>query len=496
MADTIMVAYSFNQDNPLEVDAELKAIRELVQKTKCKIDPLPLANQQQIEERLMLLNKSILVFHFAGHAGGAAIELNDGFSDTVTFTDMKVFAETIAQDAGALRLVFLNGCSTKDQSEYLRNQGIPAVISTTLPLDDGYALEFARFFYRWFLSKELNLSLQSAFTKALKSFNSSDKTRFFTETGELKNQNLLHPAKRGNFILTQDDPREIYQLEGDAAVLGQTFDEWQSKAAETESKPLDLDKAAPANGGPHFDDAYLLCDRGDQVNLFNRILVDKAAGKLPQPHFIFINGHNSDGVSELLLRLDKYVLPSVCGQFGHRLETLKFPDEAFFDLENDPKKPMLALEEIFQTQVVNKPGQGFGDNSLFVFCHKIYKPFWKEGIEALFRHYIGGYSNTLRQLSPRIVVLFLLVHSGKPEQKPMLTQFGDMYRRLKSDFNSQMEFFEALPLIEEGDLFEWHDEVFQTSWDTTEYPIEESDMFYLDAVRYMKKVITANKSNA
>lgn len=496
MADTIMVAYSFNQDNPLQVEAELGAIRALVQQTKCKIDPQENSNQQQIEDRLIKIGKDILIFHFAGHAGGASIELNDEFSPEMNFTDMKVFSQVIAKDASGLRLVFLNGCSTKEQSVYLRNQGVPAVISTTLPLDDVYALKFARRFYELFFKNERNLSLKEAFERALQSFNSLENMQFFTETGGLKNENLIHPAKRGSFVLPPDNSGEIYQLEGDTDVLNQTFAEWQSQVTDSDSKLLDLDKVVPVNGGPKLDDAHLLCDRGSQVSLFHSILSKKAAGQLPQPHFIFINGHNSDGVSELLQRLDKYLLPAACGNCAHRLETLKFPDEAFFGIENDPQKPMLALEEIFQTQVVNNSAQGFGDNSLFVFCHKIYKPFWKNGIEALFRHYIGAYSNTLQQISPRIVVLFLLVHSGKPEQKPMLKEFADMYRRLKTDFDQQMEYFENLPLIEEGDLFEWHDEVFQASWDVGEFPIEKSDMFYVEAMNYMKTVIAANKTNA
>lgn len=223
-----MVVYSFNRNKPLQVDAELSAIRELVQKTKCKIDPLQNPDQKKIERRLLLLNKDILIFHFAGHAGGAAIELSDGKSDNMTFTDMRVFAETIAQDAHAMRLVFLNGCSTQDQSDYLRDQGVPAVISTTLPLDDDYAFDFAKQFYEFFFDRDYNLTLQGAFDRALRSFNSSDNTRFFTDTGEIKNRELLHPAKRGVFQFPFNGPRKIYQLEGDPKVLNQTFNEWQA----------------------------------------------------------------------------------------------------------------------------------------------------------------------------------------------------------------------------------------------------------------------------
>ena len=46
-----------------------------------------------------------------------------------------------------MRLVFLNGCSTADQVEVLRNAGIPAVIATTEGIDDAVATEFAKGFY-------------------------------------------------------------------------------------------------------------------------------------------------------------------------------------------------------------------------------------------------------------------------------------------------------------------------------------------------------------
>ena len=495
MADTIMVAYSFNQDKPLQVAAELKAIRELVQQTRCKIDPLEKASQQQLENRIVLLGKDILIFHFAGHAGGASVELNDGFSEKVFLTDMKVFSQILAADARALRLVFLNGCSTEDQSSYLRNQGIPVVISTTLPLDDAYAFSFAKLFYEKFFNKEANRSLQKAFHETLISFKALAVTQLFDANGQVKNEGLLNPAKRGNFAIDPDPSNEIYQIDGDAAVLAQTFAEWQIDVpAQQPSQVTDLGKTKPMSGGFFQDDCYLLCDREPQVRELSRILKQKVQGLYPEPNFIFVNGHNSDGIADLLQRIEKYLVPEVCPNFNSRIEGLKFPDADFFDLPDDQKKPLLHLQEIYREQLLNTTGQKFSDDTLFLICHKIYKPFWKNGIESLFRYYLKEYSATLRkEMSERIVVLFFLVHSGRPDQKETLEHFSKLYQTLKNEFSERVVYFDSLPLIEEGDLFGWHDEMFKSDLDTDEFPIEAPAMYFSTARKYMENVIDYHK---
>lgn len=498
MADTIMVAYSFNQDNPLQVRAELKAITELVQKTRCKIDPLEKASQQQLEDRIVLLGRDILIFHFAGHAGGASIELNDGFSEEVFLTDMQVFSQIIAQDAQALRLVFLNGCSTEDQSDYLRAQGIPVVISTTLPLEDGYAFGFAKLFYGKFFNKETDLSLQKAFDNTLRSYKSKKITQLFDANGNIKNDTLLHPTKRGNFAIAPDTPKEIYRIDGDPAILGQTFAEWQIETPIQPASPItDLDKTKPVSAGLFHDDCYLLCDREPQARAFRKILLGKVQGHCPEPNFIFVNGQNADGIPDLLQRFEKYVVPEICSGFSSRVDGLKFPDADFFDLPGDEKKPLLHLQEIYREQLLNTSGQKFSDDTLFLICHKIYKPFWKNGIENLFRFYLKEYSATMRQqIGERIVVLFFLVHNDRPEQKEALENFGKLYASLKTDFPERVEYFDKLPLIEEGDLFEWHDEMFNSALDTNEFPIENPEMYFTTARKYMEHVIAERKRNA
>jgi hypothetical protein len=441
-----------------------------------------------------------MIFHFAGHAAGVSIELNDDFTAGVSMTDMKAFAKFIAKYAKSLKLVFLNGCSTIDQSEHLRNEGVPVVISTELALEDSYAFEFAQRFYEILFNKEKNLSVQSAFEDTIDSFKSMEKKQLFSETGDLKNAMLLHPNIRGNFQLLPNTPREIFRIDGDQKVRAQSFADWQQETPDTQpSHVTDLEKTIPVSGGLSIDDTYLLCDRSQQSETFGRILKGKVSGNLPDPNFIFVNGHKDDGIPELLQRFEKYVLPELCVGCNSRVTPLKFPDPEFFDIPGDEKKPLLHLEEIYRDQLLNKPGQKIGDNSLMIVCHKIYKPFWKDGVEDLFRFYLREYSSTMRtQIGERIIVLFFLVHTDRADQKETLANFTELYKRLKGekDFEKRMEFFEKLPLIEEGDLLDWHDEVFHSTLDTDKYPIQSPEMYFMEASEYMLRIIADSKTNA
>lgn len=83
----------------------------------------------------------ILLFHYGGHAE----------SDKIFLTDQAANSGGLAQLLGLqtdLKLVFLNGCSTRQQVELLFEAGIPAVIATSVPVEDKAAQEFATIFYK------------------------------------------------------------------------------------------------------------------------------------------------------------------------------------------------------------------------------------------------------------------------------------------------------------------------------------------------------------
>ena len=102
----------------------------------------------------------IAVFHFAGHADGQHLNLEDQTAG------MQQLAQLIAEQKDTLRLVFLNGCATVGQVEYLHRLGIPVVIATQCRIEDPKAQVFANRFYSALAN---HYSLESAFLHA-KSF--------------------------------------------------------------------------------------------------------------------------------------------------------------------------------------------------------------------------------------------------------------------------------------------------------------------------------------
>ena len=87
--------------------------------------------------------KQTVIFHYAGHADAESIHLTDG----------KGYIEGLAPILGRLKqlkLVFLNGCATQDQVQFLLDQKVKAVIATRVPVNDSTAYEFSKAFYESF----------------------------------------------------------------------------------------------------------------------------------------------------------------------------------------------------------------------------------------------------------------------------------------------------------------------------------------------------------
>ncbi len=85
------------------------------------------------------------LFHFGGHADGDHLLLQSAFEPRPAYAEG--LATLLGQQRG-LKLVFLNGCSTRPQVKRLLDTGVPAVIATARPIDDDVASEFAVAFYR------------------------------------------------------------------------------------------------------------------------------------------------------------------------------------------------------------------------------------------------------------------------------------------------------------------------------------------------------------
>lgn len=88
----------------------------------------------------------IAIFHYGGHANGYQLLLESSTGESAA-ADAGGLAAFLAQQRG-LQLVFLNGCSTQQQTDGLLDANVSAVISTSRAIDDAVATDFSCHFYR------------------------------------------------------------------------------------------------------------------------------------------------------------------------------------------------------------------------------------------------------------------------------------------------------------------------------------------------------------
>lgn len=172
---------------------------------------LPLENEQYIQlltessatindltSLITQVKDRLAIFHYAGHAE----------SDKLFLADQAANSDGLADLLGTqvnLKLVFLNGCSTKEQVERLLANGVPAVIATSVPIGDTAAKEFANAFYKALATQH---TLKEAFDIAA----SRQKMADGPEANWYRGQGLPPLAQDATFpwgLYTKDDAKEI-----------------------------------------------------------------------------------------------------------------------------------------------------------------------------------------------------------------------------------------------------------------------------------------------
>lgn len=144
---------------------EARALRESWQTFRdrgyCEVVWLTNVTRDEIFATFRTYRDRIVLFHYGGHADSYRLLLEAGGGQT-TPMDATAFADFLAGQQG-LRLVFLNGCSTRAQVAALQEAGSSAVIATEQDIRDDVAVDFARAFYQGLVS---DATLQIAFNQA------------------------------------------------------------------------------------------------------------------------------------------------------------------------------------------------------------------------------------------------------------------------------------------------------------------------------------------
>lgn len=100
----------------------------------------PYTTISKMADYLIEFKDRVSVFHYGGHADSDALVLRDQTANASGIA-------TLLKAQKNLKLVFLNGCSTKAQVELLLDLNIPVVIATAQPIVDETAVHFATKFY-------------------------------------------------------------------------------------------------------------------------------------------------------------------------------------------------------------------------------------------------------------------------------------------------------------------------------------------------------------
>lgn len=140
-------------------------------------------SRQKIREFLILYRDNIALFSYSGHADGKQLLLGDEASRSGGL------ARLLGQCPN-LKVVILNGCSTRGQVEQLQAAGVPVVIATSTVVGDQSAKDFAVGFHQ---ALSTGSTLEQAFELGLGA----------TELGQ-----AVHTVERGLDLRSGNQPPE------------------------------------------------------------------------------------------------------------------------------------------------------------------------------------------------------------------------------------------------------------------------------------------------
>ena len=161
--DRVYLVFSDSQQSNLpSITEEDKQVNEILSrrdvKGHFKVSREKAPSISIISKYLITYQDDLQVFLYSGHAG----------EDQLLLNDEKANAEGIQHllaRCPKLKLVVLNGCSTKGQVEALLDAGVPVVIATSAPVGDQSAAQFSISFFQSLADRQS--SIEEAFDDAI-----------------------------------------------------------------------------------------------------------------------------------------------------------------------------------------------------------------------------------------------------------------------------------------------------------------------------------------
>ncbi|MDB5203098.1 MAG: hypothetical protein JWQ27_2507 [Ferruginibacter sp.] len=162
----IFLAFAHSAQQPLpSLTEEDKFIYELLEDRAMKkhffVHRQSFATIEDINAKLKDFQDELAIFHYSGHADAAQLLINnenilaEGIADQLKYSAAK----------GVLKLVILNGCATYGQVKKLKENGVPAVISTNAKVGDKAATAFSCRF--WLNLVKYHMGIEEAYIDAI-----------------------------------------------------------------------------------------------------------------------------------------------------------------------------------------------------------------------------------------------------------------------------------------------------------------------------------------
>ncbi|MEM7370853.1 MAG: AAA family ATPase [Bacteroidota bacterium] len=142
----------------------------------------------------------ISIFHYGGHASDYALLLKQASGER-EMANAGGLVTFLGQQKG-LKLVFINGCSSRRQAMELRDKGVPAVIGTSRPINDSIATTLSRQFYVSLAEgRSLEQAWEGAQAQVTAKRKKESKTRDFVFNFNLETEDMIE---------TPDFPWDLY----------------------------------------------------------------------------------------------------------------------------------------------------------------------------------------------------------------------------------------------------------------------------------------------
>ena len=431
------------------------------------------------------------ILHFSGHAGKGVLQLNADIDFLPQYSFTEGLSEIICSCLSNLKLVFLNGCSTREQAKSFLDHGVSAVIASNKPVRDVVASKFAKEFYEYFLNDSKPFSLQKAFHLAKSGLTEEYSYIADPRTG-LINPKLLDADVRNSLDQEDEDAgQELYELHlsPEAQQNGfarQTFFQWVSPSRVKTTVPVVGSHKAKTLGLEEA--AYLLCDRADEAAYFQEVIHKKIANLLPEPYFFVVHELEQDCPQLLPERIRHYGIPKEYLDTGifNEIEMLHprdfGPGDPFDPANTEHDKFKIRLSELYRSKfggtaadqnklctLVKRP-----DMEPLLIVHHVLSPGrWQKAddvvtqqllrkkLEAFFDFYVNEYSEDLQYaFSKRLIVIFSVKYMREDDF------FPDFFEALEKQFSTQhFRQIGALEDIDAGHVDEWqtqhlHDSAF------------------------------------